>query len=92
MVLYILFVQDFTTVLHDFVALLVVWLAPVRGGVDDRRADAPLALRPGRRSTTSARRGAYWGWHGINVRGWIALLAGVARVPADHQRADLTGR
>ncbi len=21
--------------------------------------------------------GAYWGWHGINPRGWIALLAGV---------------
>ena len=28
MVLYILFVKDFTTVLHDFVALLVVWLGP----------------------------------------------------------------
>ena len=28
MVLYILLVQDFTTVLHHFVALLVVWLGP----------------------------------------------------------------
>ena len=46
-VLYILFVRDFTTVLHDFVALLVVWLGPFGGRMDHRRADAPLALRPG---------------------------------------------
>ena len=28
MVLYVLLVRDFTTVLNDFVALLIVWLAP----------------------------------------------------------------
>ena len=48
MVLYILFVKDFTTVLHDFVALLVVWLGPVRSRLDLRRADAAMALRAGR--------------------------------------------
>jgi purine-cytosine permease-like protein len=75
-VLYILLVEDFTTVLHHFVALLVVWLAPfaavwLTDGVMRRwRYD------PGEIHDVTAG-GAYWGWHGINPRGWIALLAGV---------------
>ena len=63
---------------------------PFARGVDDRRPDAPLALRPGR-DPRRRPAGAYWGWHGINPRGWIALLAGRRRVPADHQRADPAG-
>ena len=75
-VLYVLFSEDFLTVLHDFVALLVVWLAPfgavwitdalLRGwryepdGVHDVSPSSP-----------------YWGRRGVGVRAWIALLLGV---------------
>jgi nucleobase:cation symporter-1, NCS1 family len=75
-VLYILLVQDFTTVLHHFVALLVVWLAPfaavwLTDGVMRRwRYDADEIHDVGATS-------AYWCWHGFNPRGWIALLAGI---------------
>jgi len=76
-VLYILFVKDFITVLHDFVALLVVWLAPfgavwIADGLMRRwRYDAAEIhdVTPG---------SAYWGWRGLNVEGWIALGVGVS--------------
>lgn len=75
-VLYILFVKDFTTVLHDFVALLVVWLAPfgavwIADGLMRRwRYDAAQIHDQTPRS-------AYWGWRGLNVDGWTALGVGV---------------
>lgn len=76
-VLYILFVESFTTVLHDFVALLVVWLAPfgavwITDGLLRRwryNAEEIHDVSP---------RSRYWGRRGVNVRAWIALLAGVA--------------
>ncbi|HTX24851.1 MAG TPA: cytosine permease [Steroidobacteraceae bacterium] len=76
--LYILFVQDFTTALNDFIALLVAWVGPF-GGV--WLADG--FLRRGRfdfraihgQGATAAR---YWGWHGLNPAGCIAILAGIA--------------
>ena len=76
MVLYILLVQDFTTVLHHFVALLVVWLGPfaavwMTDGLMRRWRYDPEEIHD------VGPTGAYWGWHGINPRGWIALLAGV---------------
>jgi NCS1 family nucleobase:cation symporter-1 len=76
MVLYILLVQDFTTVLHHFVALLVVWLGPfaavwMTDGIMRRWRYEPRDIHDV--SATSA----YWGWHGINPSGWIALLAGM---------------
>jgi nucleobase:cation symporter-1, NCS1 family len=76
-VLYILLVQDFTTVLHHFVALLVVWLAPfaavwLTDGLMRRWRYDPDEIHDVSASS------AYWGWHGLNPRGWIALLAGVA--------------
>ena len=75
-VLYILFVRDFTTVLHDFVALLVVWLGPfaavwITDGLIRRwRYDAAEIHDVTRRSE-------YWGWHGLNPGAWLAMLAGV---------------
>jgi nucleobase:cation symporter-1, NCS1 family len=77
MVLYILLVEDFTTVLHHFVALLVVWLGPfaavwMTDGLMRRWHYDPAEVHD------VGPTGAYWGWHGINPRGWIALLAGVA--------------
>jgi purine-cytosine permease-like protein len=76
MVLYILLVQDFTTVLHHFVALLVVWLGPfaavwLTDGLMRRWQYEPAEIHD------VGPAGAYWGWHGINPRGWIALAAGV---------------
>jgi NCS1 family nucleobase:cation symporter-1 len=75
-VLYILLVQDFATVLHHFAAILVVWLAPfaavwMTDGVMRRWRYDPDEIHDV--TATSA----YWGWHGLNPRGWIALLAGV---------------
>lgn len=75
-VLYILFVRDFTTVLHDFVALLVIWLGPfaavwITDGLIRRwRYDAAEIHDVTRRSE-------YWGWHGLNPGAWLAMLAGV---------------
>jgi purine-cytosine permease-like protein len=77
-VLYLLFVHDFTTALNNFVALLIVWLAPFAGvwltdGILRRWQYSPVAIHATRRSQHSV----YWGWHGINVRGFAAMIAGV---------------
>ena len=75
--LYILFVQDFSTALNDFIALLVVWVGPfggvwicdglLRGGRYDFRA---IHSREGAA-------GRYWGWRGLNASGAIAMAAGM---------------
>jgi purine-cytosine permease-like protein len=75
--LYILFVQDFTTALNDFIALLVVWVGPF-GGVwicDGWLRRGKIDWR-GIHSTAGTQ-GCYWGWHGINPNGCYALLAGM---------------
>ncbi|NTY59082.1 cytosine permease [Mycolicibacterium sphagni] len=78
-VLYVLFVQDFTTALNDFVALMIVWLAPFAGvwltdGILRRWHYDPVAVHAVKRHQGSV----YWGWNGVNLRGFSALLAGVA--------------
>jgi purine-cytosine permease-like protein len=75
--LYVLFVQDFTTALNAFIALLMVWVGPfggvwicdgfLRRGRFDARAIHSSAGAAGR----------YWGWHGLNPSGCMALLAGM---------------
>ncbi len=76
--LYILFVQDFSTALNDFIALLVMWVGPFggvwmcdgylrRGGYDARA----IHSREGAA-------GLYWGWRGLNPSGCIAVAAGMA--------------
>jgi purine-cytosine permease-like protein len=75
--LYILFVQDFSSALNNFIAVLVVWVGPfggvwicdafMRGGKFDFRAIHSDARSAGR----------YWGWNGFNVSGYVALLAGM---------------
>ena len=89
-VVYILFVEDFTTVLEHFVALLVVWLAPFAAvWITDG------LLRRWRYRASEVhdvtRRGAYWGSRGVNVRGWVALLAGVAVCLLTIQAPTLQG-
>lgn len=75
--LYILFVQDFSTALNDFIALLVVWVGPF-GGVwicDGFLRRGEFDFRAIHSKTGPA--GRYWGWHGLNPSGCIAILAGM---------------
>ena len=75
--LYILFVQDFTTALNDFIALLVVWVGPF-GGV--WIADAYLRRGEfdfGAIHSKAGARGRYWGWRGFNRAGCIAIFIGM---------------
>jgi purine-cytosine permease-like protein len=75
--LYVLFVQDFSSALNDFIAVLIVWVGPyggvwicdgyLRRGKLDFHAIHSMAGTAGR----------YWGWHGLNLPGCIALLAGM---------------
>jgi NCS1 family nucleobase:cation symporter-1 len=75
--LYVIFVQDFTTALNDFIALLIMWVGPF-GGV--WIADAYLrrgqydGLAIHGRGAVPAR---YWGWHGLNPAGCVALGIGM---------------
>jgi purine-cytosine permease-like protein len=86
--LYILFVQDFSTALSNFIALLIVWVGPF-GGV----WICDGFLRRGRfdsreiHSTVGAA-GAYWGWRGLNLAGCFAVLLGMA-VAAMTMRSPL---
>lgn len=75
--LYIVFVQDFSTALNDFIALLIVWVGPF-GGVwiaDGYLRRGSYDLRA--IHNAERRLGGYWGWHGFNVHGCIALVAGM---------------
>jgi NCS1 family nucleobase:cation symporter-1 len=76
--LYIIFVQDFTTALNDFIAPLVMWVGPF-GGV--WIADAYLCRArydPEAIHSRARAAGRYWGWRGINRAGCIAILLGMA--------------
>ena len=75
--LYILFVQDFSTALNDFIALLVVWVGPF-GGV--WICDAYLRrgqYDPRAIHNQAGANGRYWGWRGLNLSGCIAIGAGM---------------
>jgi len=77
MALYVLFVQDFSTALNNFVALLVVWVGPF-GGVwicDAYLRRGKLDFQAIHSKAGAA--GRYWGWYGYNPAGCIALLAGM---------------
>jgi NCS1 family nucleobase:cation symporter-1 len=76
--LYIIFVQDFSTALNNFIALLVVWVGPF-GGVwlcDGYLRRGKYDAR-GIHSEEGAA-GRYWGWRGLNPSGCIAIAAGMA--------------
>ena len=75
--LYILFVQDFSTALNDFVALLMVWVGPF-GGV--WICDGYLRRGKYDARAIHSRHGAagrYWGWRGLNPAGYLAIAAGM---------------
>ena len=75
--LYLLFVQDFSTALNNFVSLLVVWVGPY-GGVwicDGylRRGKYDSQVIHSRHAAS----GEYWGWRGLNPAGYLAMAAGM---------------
>lgn len=76
-VLFVLFVYDFEAALNDFLTLLAIWAGPFAGVWI---ADA--ALRHFRYDAeqihTTGPRSRYWGTHGVNIRGMVALVAGMA--------------
>jgi NCS1 family nucleobase:cation symporter-1 len=89
--LYILFVQDFSTALNDFIALLVVWVGPF-GGVwicDGylRRGKFDFHAIHGKGGAA----GRYWGWRGINLPGCMALLAGMTAAAMTMKSPLYTG-
>jgi NCS1 family nucleobase:cation symporter-1 len=76
--LYIVFVQDFSTALNNFIALLVVWVGPFGGvwigdGYLRRGKYDARAIHSKQRAA-----GRYWGWRGLNPAGCIAMAAGMA--------------
>jgi nucleobase:cation symporter-1, NCS1 family len=75
--LYVLLVQDFTTALNNFVALLVVWVGPFGGvWICDGWLRRGKIDAQGIHSRAGAA-GCYWGWHGLNLAGCAALAAGM---------------
>jgi nucleobase:cation symporter-1, NCS1 family len=76
--LYIIFVQDFSAALNNFIALLVVWVGPF-GGVwlcDGYLRRGKYDVRAIHSEEGAA--GRYWGWRGLKPSGCIAIAAGMA--------------
>jgi nucleobase:cation symporter-1, NCS1 family len=75
-ILYVLFVQSFLTALNDFVSVMTIWIGPfgavwIVDGLLRRWRYDPVDVH-----AVHDRGGRYWAWHGINVRGAIAWIAG----------------
>ena len=75
--LYLLFVQDFSTALNNFVSLLVVWVGPYGGvwicdGYLRRGKSDSQAIH-----TRQGAAGEYWGWRGLNPAGYLAMTVGM---------------
>jgi NCS1 family nucleobase:cation symporter-1 len=78
LVVYVIFIsEDFLTVVNDFLSMLVVWIGPFGGvwlmdGLLRRWSYDPVDVH----AAAAGARGRYWGWHGINPRGFVAMLVG----------------
>src|ERR1700733_6329700 len=78
LVVYVLFIStNFLTDVNDFLSLLLIWIGPFAGvwlidGTLRRWSYDPLDIH----AVRSGRKGRYWGWNGINVKGWFAMLVG----------------
>jgi purine-cytosine permease-like protein len=90
-VLYILFVEDFSTALNDFLGLEVAWVGPYAGVwiCDGFLRGWKIDHRAIHRPDDAA--GRYWGWRGINLRGWTALAVGMAAAALTLQTPVYTG-
>jgi purine-cytosine permease-like protein len=80
LVVYVVFIsEDFLTVVNDFLSMLIVWIGPFGGvwlmdGLLRRWSYDPVDVH----AVAAGARGRYWGWNGINLRGFAALLTGSA--------------
>jgi purine-cytosine permease-like protein len=89
-VLYIVVVHDFSKALHNFVALLVVWLAPfasvwLTDGLMRRwRYEVDEIHNTGPQSR-------YWGHGGFNVAGCLALAVGIVVCVLTVNAPNFTG-
>ena len=78
LVVYVIFISnDFLTVVNDFLSLLIVWIGPFGGvwlmdGLLRRWSYDPVDIH----AVSAGSRGRYWGWHGINTKGFLAMLTG----------------
>jgi NCS1 family nucleobase:cation symporter-1 len=78
LVVYVIFIsEDFLTTVNDFLSMLVVWIGPFGGvwlmdGLLRRWSYDPVDVH----AVAAGPAGRYWGWNGINLRGFVALLAG----------------
>jgi NCS1 family nucleobase:cation symporter-1 len=76
LVAYVLFVEDFSTALNTLVSFMIVWAGPYAGVwiYDGFRRGWAFDHRDIHESADTA--GAYWFWHGISRRGWLAFSLG----------------
>lgn len=77
LICYVLFVRDFTSSLFNFVAFMIVWIGPfgavwITDGLLRRWQYDVTDLH----ANEQKRRGRYWGWHGLSLRGNVAWLLG----------------
>ena len=71
--------DDFLAIVNDFLSMLIVWIAPFGGvwlmdGLLRRWTYDPVDIH----AVAAGPAGRYWGWHGINPRGFAAMLSGSA--------------
>jgi purine-cytosine permease-like protein len=78
LVIYVVFISSsFLTDVNDFLSLLLIWIGPFAGvwlvdGTLRRWLYDPVDIHTIRAGSR------YWGWKGINVKGFVAMLAGAA--------------
>ena len=78
LVVYVIFISsNFLTDVNDFLSLLIVWIAPFGGvwlmdGMLRRWQYDPVDIH----AVAAGSKGRYWGWHGINLQGFISMLIG----------------
>jgi nucleobase:cation symporter-1, NCS1 family len=78
LVVYVVFISDnFLTIVNDFLSLLIVWIAPFGGvwlmdGMLRRWSYDPVQIH----AVGAGSRGRYWGWKGLNVKGFVAMGIG----------------
>lgn len=78
LVIYVVFIStDFLTDVNDFLSLLLIWIGPFAGvwlidGTLRRWSYDPVDIH----AVSAGSAGRYWGWHGINLKGFISMLIG----------------
>jgi nucleobase:cation symporter-1, NCS1 family len=78
LVIYVVFIStSFLTDLNDFLSLLLIWIGPFAGvwlvdGAVRRWSYDPIDIH----AVRAGRQGRYWGWRGVNVKGFVSMLVG----------------